>query len=118
MHLIFTFHGTRFHPRDADLLARMQVVSPRISRDTTMWDASTGFHASHGLGVILFGLVYLYFAVAAEAMLIGSWFLIGVGVVYLAGMTVLARRYWFSIPFRGIALAAILYVAGVLSAAV
>lgn len=66
LHLVFTFSGERLFPRDASLIERMKEGSPRISRQTSVWRASLGFHASHSLGAMLFGLIYLYFAVQAQ----------------------------------------------------
>jgi len=110
LHLVFTLHGTRFEPRDAALLAGMKEVSPFISRQTTIWRAGQGFHASHSFGAMLFGLVYAYLALEPSRLLLNSTFLLGLGLVYLAAMTFLARRCWFSVPFRGIGLACMLYV--------
>ena len=91
----------------------MMEVSPKISRQTTIWRASIGFHASHSFGAILFGLIYLYLALAGAQFLFGSKFLLGLGLAYIASMAILAKLYWFNIPFRGITTSAILYVAGV-----
>lgn len=87
-------------------------VLPVISRQTTMWRAWTGFNASHSYGVILFGLVYGYLALIHSAFLFESWFLTGLGLLTLVGYTVLAKRYWFSIPLRGVSLATALYALG------
>ena len=109
-HLLFTFRGNRFHPRDAALQARLKEVSPVITRQTTMWNAWIGFNASHSLGAILFGLIYGYLAVVHGPLLFGSTFLLCVGLLTLCGYIVLAKRYWFSLPFRGILVATVLYV--------
>ena len=57
IHLIYTFHGPRLHPRDPELELRMKSVSPVITRQTTMWKAWIGFNASHSYGALLFGAV-------------------------------------------------------------
>jgi len=90
-------------------------VSPRISKETTIWRAGIGFHASHSAGAMLFGLVYGYLALAQAPVLFGSVFLLALGFVFLAGFTVLGRRYWFRTPFRGIAIALALYVAALVA---
>lgn len=115
LHLAFTFRGGRFDPRDAELLARMKEVSPSITRQTTIWRAGQGFHASHGIGAMLFGLVYLYLALEPSHFLFGSRFLRGLGFVYLLAMVVLARRYWFSIPLRGVGLSCLAYAAALVA---
>jgi hypothetical protein len=114
-HLLFTFRGNKFHPRDSTLMARMQEVSPVISRRMSMWNAWVGFNASHSFGAMLFGLVYGYLALAQPSVLFSSWFLLAVGFALLAGCVFLGWRYWFSTPFRGIVLSTALYVSGVLA---
>lgn len=110
-HLLFTFRGSKLHPRDAALQARMKEVSPVLTRETTMWKAWVGFNASHSGGAILFGLVWGYLALAQTALLFQSAFLLGLGLVFLVCYMFLGKVYWFSIPFRGITLSAVLYVA-------
>ena len=114
-HLLYTFRGNKFYPRDPALLARMQEVSPFISGKMSMWNAWVGFNASHSFGAMLFGLVYGYLALAQPAVLFSSWFLLAVGLALLAGCVFLGWRYWFSTPFRGIVLSTALYVSGVLA---
>jgi hypothetical protein len=114
VHLLYTFRGSKLHPRDPELKARMMTVSPVISRETTVWRAWIGFNASHSYGAILFGAVYGYLAIVHSALLFQSWFLLAVGLSLLLGYAVLGKLYWFSVPFRGIVLAAILYCSGLL----
>jgi hypothetical protein len=111
LHLWITFRGNKMFPRDAALEAQMRVVSPVISRETTMWKVWIGFNASHSFGGMLFGLVYGYLALAHGAFLFQSTFLLAVGLLLLAGLLYLGKVYWFRVPFRGIALATALYVA-------
>jgi hypothetical protein len=113
VHLLYTFHGEKLTPRDPMLQAAMRVVSPVLTRETTMWKTWVGFNASHSLGAILFGLVYGYLALAHGNFLFASAFLLAVGFGMLAGLAALGYAYWFSIPFRGICLALALYVAAV-----
>jgi hypothetical protein len=115
LHLVLTFRGTKLHPRDAGLEAKMKKVSPVISRETTMWKAWIGFNASHSYGAILFGLVYGYLAVFHAAFLFRDPFLLIVGLLLLGGYVFLGKRYWFSVPFRGIVLATVLYVAALVA---
>ena len=109
IHLMYTFRGTKLHPRDSALLARMKEVSPVISRETTMWKTWVGFNASHSLGAILFGLTYGYLALAEGPFLFQSTFLLLLGLGVLAGYVFLGKVYFFSIPFRGIVVATVLY---------
>ena len=112
VHLLYTFRGPRLLPRNAALQAAMQADSPRITGQTTMWRAWVGFNASHSMGAILFGLVYLHLAMWQPSLLLGSAFLCGLGELYLLGYVVLGWRYWFSVPFRGVLLAALLFMTG------
>ena len=115
IHLLYTFRGNKLFPRDADLAARMQVVSPVISRETTMWKAWIGFNASHSYGAILFGTVYGYLALVQREFLFNSPFLLAIGALLLAGYVFLGKRYWFSVPFRGIVIASVAYLCGLIA---
>jgi hypothetical protein len=115
MHLVFTFHGPKFDPRDAELKASMMAVSPVISRQTTMWRAWIGFNYSHSYGAILFGVVWCYLALAHPAFLFESVFLLALGLIVLLAYVVVGKIYWFSIPFRGIVLATVLYGLGLVA---
>jgi hypothetical protein len=114
VHLLFTFWGTRLHPRDATLMTAMQHGLPVITRETTLWKAWIGFNASHSYGAMLFGLMYTYLAVAQPRLLLGSPFLLVLGAALLGAYLHLGFSYWFSVPFRGVALASVLYAAAVL----
>jgi hypothetical protein len=110
MHLLYTFYGPNLLPRDRDLQTRMQEVSPVITRQTTMWKAWVGFNASHSYGLILFGAVYGYLAVAHSDFLFQSIFLLSLGLILLLGYVFLAKKYFFRIPLRGVLVATVLYV--------
>lgn len=116
VHLLYTFHGPKLTPRDRELQARMQQASPVITRQTTMWKAWVGFNASHSFGAILFGAVYGYLSLLHSAFLFQSKFLLSIGLVLLLGYVFLGKRYWFSIPLRGILLATVSYALGLLVA--
>ncbi len=113
VHLLYTFVGTRLHPRDAGLRQQMRQVPPRISAQTSMWRAWVGFNASHSMGALLFGSIYGFLAIAHGEFLFHSPFLLGLGVAMLLGYTVLGALYWFSVPLAGISGALLLYLASV-----
>ena len=113
VHLLYTFRGPNLHPRDPDLIARMMTVSAVISRETTMWRLWVGFNATHSFGLILFGALYGYLAISHREFLFNSWFLLAIGFALLLGYAVIARLYFFTSPFRGIVLAAVLYLLGI-----
>ncbi len=108
-HLVYTFHGSKLSPRDPELQTRMQQTSPVITRQTTMWKAWIGFNASHGCGLVLFGAVFGYLALAHADLLFDSIFLDAIGLLSLLAYALLAKRYFFRTPFRAIVLATFLY---------
>lgn len=112
-HLLYTFWGRKLLPRDPELQASMNDVSPVISDQTTMWKAWVGFNASHSMGAILFGLIYGYLAAFEADLLFGSVYLTLVGLLMLAGLFLLARHYWFSAPFAGISASLVCFLGGV-----
>ena len=116
IHLLYTFRGDKLHPRDPALLQRLREVAPVITRQTTMWKAWVGFNASHSVGLLLFGAVWGHLALVHPRFLFESPFLLGLGLVVLLGYVALARRYFFRIPFRGVVIATVLYLAGVAAA--
>jgi hypothetical protein len=118
IHLLFTFRGSKFYPRDAELHQRLKEVSPVITRQTTMWKAWVGFNASHSFGAMLFGLIYGYLALVHGPLLFRSPFLLSVGLLLLCGYVFLGKRYWFSVPFRGVVGATVLYVAAIIASLV
>jgi hypothetical protein len=109
MHLLYTFYGPKLLPRDLELRTRMQQISPVITRQTTMWKAWVGFNASHSYGLILFGAVYGYLALAHSDFLFQSVFLLLLGLILLFGYIFLAKQYFFRVPLRAVLLATLLY---------
>ena len=118
LHLLYTFRGNKLDQREPGLRQAMEQSAPRITRETTMWRAWVGFNATHSLGILLFGLTYGYLALTAPGLLFGSLFLQALALVLLASYVVLARLYFFSVPFRGVVAATLLYIAGITVAAV
>ena len=78
-----------------------------------MWKAWVGFNASHGFGLILFGLIYGYLALSKSVFLFRSPFLLVTGFGMLSSLLVLARLYWFAIPFWGVFLALLCYLGSI-----
>src|SRR6266511_3354415 len=101
LHLLLTFRGTSFYPRDRELVFKMKAVSPLISTQTTMWKAAIGFHASHSIGTMLFSVVYMYLALEPTRLLFQSTFLLCVGLVYLALLVTLCRHVIGYLPLCG-----------------
>jgi hypothetical protein len=117
VHLLYTYVGPKLLPRKRDVLSAMKEDSPVISSETSMWKAWIGFNASHSMGAILFGLVYGYLALFHSELLFDSWYLLGVGAAMLTGLLVLAKLYWFRVPFIGIAVALACFAGGIVATA-
>jgi hypothetical protein len=88
-------------------------VSPVITRESTMWRVWIGFNATHSFGLILFGALFGYLAIRHSAFLFHSWFLLALGFALLVGYAAVAKLYFFTSPFRGVVLATVLYVIGI-----
>ncbi len=113
VHLVYTFWGPKLIPRDPALQISMSQISPVITKETTMWRCWVGFNASHSMGLILFGLVFGYLALALGELLFQSPFLLVVGLAMLGGLVVLAKVYWFSAPFAGVCVSLVCYLASI-----
>lgn len=115
VHLAYTFWGHKLTPRDPAVQVAMARVSPVITKETSMWRVWVGCNASHSMGLILFGLIFGYLAMAHAPFLFRSWFLLAVGLTMLSGYFVLGRLYWFNVPFIGISISLVGYVASVVA---
>jgi hypothetical protein len=113
VHLVYTFWGPMLTPRDPALQISMSQTSPVITKETTMWRCWVGFNASHSMGLILFGLVFGFLALAHGQLLFQSPFLLVVGLAMLGGFVVLCKVYFFSAPLTGISISLACYVASV-----
>ena len=112
-HLFYTFWGPQLTPRDPALEIRMSQIAPVITTETTMWRCWLGFNASHSMGLILFGLVFGFLALAHGELLFHSPFLLVVGLAMLGGLVVLCKLYFFSGPLIGIDISLACYVASI-----
>lgn len=104
-HLFLTYFSRAFYPRDRRIEEAMKTDHPVITRQTTLWRGQIGFHASHSLGAMIFGLVYGYLALRHSDLLLQSRFLMSVGTISLLMYLVLAKLYWFIVPLVGIGVA-------------
>jgi hypothetical protein len=116
IHLVYTFSGSNLLPRDPAIRIAMSQVHLSITKETTVLRAWMGFNASHSMGLILFGLIFGFLALNHTQLLFDSSYLLAVGFAMLAGVLVLSRLYWFSIPFTGIIISLACYIAGIIVA--
>jgi hypothetical protein len=113
VHLVYTFWGPNLTPRDPALEISMSQTSPVITKETTMWRAWVGFNASHSIGLILFGLIFGFLALAHGQLLFKSPFLLVVGLAILGGLVVLCKVYFFRVPLTGVSISLACYVASI-----
>jgi len=112
LHLAYTAFTHKFNPTEGQLETAMKRTPMRISDQTTIWNAWIGFHYSHSLALILFGLVYGYLVMCRWEVLQRSYFLTILGFLVLLAYVVLSRVFWFRVPFVGVSGATVLYFAG------
>lgn len=115
-HLWLTFATSKFHPRDPQTEVLMRQDCPQLTGRTTMWKTWIGFNGSHSLGPMLYGAVYGYLAWIHPAVLFDSLFLRGLGIALLASYLVLALRYWFHLPLRGLVVVTVCYLGALIAA--
>src|SRR5580658_5029665 len=113
VHLVYTFWGPRLTPRDPALQVSMSQIAPVITKETTMWRCWVGFNATHSMGLILFGVVFGFLALAHVELLFQSPMLLGVGLAMLGALVVLCKLYFFSMPLAGMSLSLAGYVASI-----
>ena len=108
VHAIYTicdiYRPRHLAPIDQAIIDQMTSAGVRLARGrTNMWDAWLGFNLSHGLGVVVFGLVCVGAGVFAGRLALPKATLlipVLVGVIYF----LLAIRFWFRVPAVGIAI--------------
>jgi len=113
VHLVYTFWGPNLTPRDPALQISMSQIAPVITKETTMWRCWVGFNASHSMGLIFFGLVFGFLALAHGRLLFQSPFLLAAGLAMLCGFVVLSKAYFFSAPLLGVSISLACYVASI-----
>ena len=110
IHLLYTFFTNKFEAHDPSVTEAMKSTSPVLTKETTVWNAWIGFNASHSLGAMLVAAFYIPLAAFHFEMIRQSlWFSILpalVGLCYL----VLAKKYWFRIPFYGLLISTACFV--------
>ena len=119
LHAIYTicdiYRPRYLAPINLTLIDQMAAAGLRIARArTNMWDAWLGFNISHGLGLVIFGLVCVAAGMFARTLDLPKAMLlipVLVGSIYL----LLALRFWFRVPAVGVAIATGFFFLGWLS---
>lgn len=120
LHLVYTFADLKspkkFAPSDDSLLPLLQNTGVKLVSKPwpgrSFWGSYMGFNLSHSLGILVFVALYLVLSAIAPEVLFHPALLIimiGTGCAY----AVLARLFWFSIPFYGATLSTCLTTLGV-----
>ena len=110
VHIVYTFFTDKFTVYDLSVLNGMKSTSPKITKETTVWDAWVGFNVSHSLGLILFAFMYIPLALNHVDFIKASVWFSSIPVVYSVVYLFLAYRYWFRIPFMGVSLSLICFI--------
>jgi hypothetical protein len=110
IHLFYTFFSNKFSSRNKLVDLEMKTSFPILTKETTMWKAWTGFNASHSSGAIYIGVINLVLALQYFSIITNPVFLI-LNIVTVSFYLWLAKRYWFSTPFKGILIATCCFVA-------
>lgn len=116
IHFLYTFWGDKLTPRDLTVQRAMNATPMVLTSETSVWRAWIGFNASHSMCALLFGLVFGFLAIAHPDLLFRSAYLQLLGIATLAGLVVLAKLYWFSIPLAGVGTALACFLAGLVAA--
>jgi hypothetical protein len=115
VHLLYTFFTNKFEAHDSSVTEAMKGTSPILTKETSVWNAWVGFNASHSLGAMLVAAFYIpltttYFNIIQQSVWF-SFLPVIVGLSYL----VLAKKYWFRIPFIGVLISTICFVGAAIS---
>ena len=97
-HAALMLFSTKFEPRDPDLLAQLKRGQAGLSNTGNLWKGIQGFHLSHSLGLVVFGVFYTTLALENPSYL-GSSTTLNLGLLLVPTLYIyLAHRYWFSVP--------------------
>lgn len=105
IHLVYTFTGSKFDPRDTATRTAMQTTSPVISRRTTMWQAWIGFNGSHSIGAMVFAAFVLLLALGHMDFLHANPAFAWLAFTNAAAWFAVGWCYWLRVPLVGIGLA-------------
>ncbi|CAB9495190.1 LIC_13387 family protein [Alteromonas macleodii] len=114
IHLLYTLLGNKFAPADTLLKERMKDERLNITKETSCWLAWIGFNTSHSLGLLFFSAIYIYLILYDFDFVRNSIFLSLMPVFFTFIYLVLAKVYWFRIPFWGFMTSFILFTVSTL----
>ncbi|MFT5677249.1 MAG: hypothetical protein ACI808_003201 [Paraglaciecola sp.] len=113
IHWRSVLYTNKFEPEDNAILDMMKNNNSKITDQTSIWNGLTGFHISHSLGLIIFGVLYITLAIDNPDYLFSSiilkTYLLVLPVIYI----LLAQKYWFSLPRNGFIIGFVLIILSV-----
>ncbi len=110
-HWWYTISSDKFFPRQADTLEKMKTDYPKLTRQTTIWNSSLGFHKSHSYGAMFIGAINILLVVENFSLFSSSYSLIILDCITVILYWWLAKKHWFKIPLIGLSISAISYLA-------
>ena len=110
VHLLYTFFTPKFNAHNPDVTEAMKNTSPVLTKETTLWDAWIGFNASHSFGAIMVAAFFIPLAVFNFDVISQSLWFSTLPVMIACSYLILAKKYWFKIPFYGIMLSSICFI--------
>ncbi|MEO1242279.1 MAG: hypothetical protein AAFX54_10235 [Pseudomonadota bacterium] len=116
MHLRLTVRDLKdpqhFVPARKELLDDLKGTRINLRKDVKdFWTSYLGFHISHSVGLIFYGAVVCYCALVRPDILNDVIARIGI-VVVGASYVLMARAFWFVVPFVGAGLGVTLIAVG------
>ena len=111
IHLIYTMGSNKLDAYDEQVTLAMKHTTPVITKQTSLWHAWLGFNYSHSFGLLWVPAVYLPLAFNELLFLHQNLWLSLLPAIMALVYAVLSKKYWFSIPFAGSALALLCFAA-------
>jgi len=110
VHMFYTFFTNKFSSKNESLLPEMKKSSPILTNETTIWKAWIGFNASHSLGAMFIGVINFMIAANYFEAFLSNHFYYIFNIITILFYLILAKKYWFKVPFIGILLILICYL--------
>jgi hypothetical protein len=114
-HLWYTLFTDKLSPSSNPAFEAMQNARINLTRQTTVYKAWIGFNLSHSLGAIFFGTINIVLAVEYPEVVGHAMTLLMLNVIVCVSYLIMAKKYWFRVPFRGIAVATCCFVLAVIT---
>ncbi len=114
IHLFYTFFSDKFSSKNEGLISEMKVSHPILTRGTTMWKAWIGFNASHSSGAMFIGIMNIYLAAVYFPVFQSDHFFFIFNIITVGFYVWLAKKYWFNIPYMGVSISLVCYLAAYL----